>query len=232
MQAEADAKAGIRNSLLPEVEGAGRIFLERVFGGLASIFRGEPAPPGLDDVHGAFRDVQLDITDRLDLLDGVRGYVHAYQSVNVNAEWGLNNTRDMPFTSQKGPSRGGHVVTSGRGGIVLDDPGAWIVGVKCTTNTTAYTGSDEAYVELQVYSPGGTMLSYSRCRAQPGRGSDSLVDTAAIVVPEPGCTVRVMSWTGRWRWWLGGTAWSSLWAIKQSDSAINPGQTTVPNETH
>ena len=61
-------------------------------------------------------------------------------------------------------------------------------------------------------------------------GNVSLVAVVPVVIDEPGCYVRVDTWTAAWRWWDGGTQLSSLSVVKQSSNTENKGEQTVPDE--
>lgn len=229
--AEARTRRSIADDLRPSADALGLGLIDNLLGGIASAIRGVVVPPAFSDVRDAYQDGQRDLIGRIDLLDGLRGYAHAYMSVNVNAAWSVSNNRMLPFRAQLGPSRGATVLTDADGGIRLEEEGAWLVGVKATARGTLYTGSNEVYVETRVFYPDGQLLSYARTRAQPGTASVSVTATTAIVAPVPGCIIRVETWTGRWRWWDGGSAWSSLWAVKQDNRTDNLGTPTVPDET-
>lgn len=228
--AEARARQGIIDDIRPAAEGVGSAFVNGLLGGIADSIRGLLVPAAFTGVKEAYADGQAALIGRLDLLDGVRGYGHAYMTVNVNASWSSTNTRSLPFRGQKGPAKGVTILTDSRGGLRFDEPGAWLIGVKATARGTSYTGSNETTVDLHVHAPNGALVAWSRVRATPGSASASLVDVTAVVIPEAGCTVRVEAWTGRWRWWEGGGGNSALWAIKQDNRTINAGDYDVPDE--
>ena len=104
--------------------------------GIADALRGVVRAPLFQGVADAFEDGQSALVDRLDLLDGVRGYCQAYMSRNVNGEWGVNNTRQLPFDAPLGPSKGAHV-DAAKGGIVMDEAGLWTISLMCTARRTS-----------------------------------------------------------------------------------------------
>ncbi|UBI01553.1 hypothetical protein [Corynebacterium freneyi] len=178
----------------------------------------------------ALRDGQLALNEATHLLLGVRGYCAAYQTVNVNLAWGNDNTRILPFKSALGPSLAAHV-DERDGGIILEDPGLWLIGAKIHVEGSGiFAGANEVRLTIRVFRPTGTEYTRSTFRAQPGSAPLSIAETVPIVVPGPGYRVAVEMWAGRWRWITGGTEFSRLWVIKQDNRTDNAGQPTVPNE--
>lgn len=179
------------------------------------------------------------LKDRLDLLEGVQGYAHAYMSKNINAAWSLgDNWRTMPFDAQVGPSLGATVQPNGR--VRMDSEGLWLIFAKTYGQATSFTGGGAVTMRVRVYRPGGDIHHESFVRGTSlvdsgaiasTYGNISLVETVPVVVDVPGCWVRVDTWTAAWRWWSGGTQLSSLSVLKQSSNVTSPGQSTVPNET-
>ena len=198
--------------------------------GVADALRGIARAPMFGPVADAYADGQSELIGRLDLLDGVRGYCSTYQDRNVNAAWGLNNTRILPFRGAHGPYKGAHPDEAGDGGIILEEAGLWLVGAKVSARSTIFTGSNEVRVRILIYRPDGSLYSASTARDTPGTQAGTVADVTTVVVPEPGYTVRVEAWSGRWRWYDGGLAHSRLWVVKQDNRSDNPGEETVPDE--
>lgn len=200
--------------------------LQQIFSGLK--------PPGWELVAEAFEDGQVALKNRLDLLDGVRGYAQAYMSRNVNGEWGTNNTRQLPFDAPLGPSRGAHVDAT-RGGIVMDEPGLWTISLLCTARQTSYTSSwldtDSVRVTLRVHRPDGSVYSQKLLQYLAGKSAVTPTVSVPVLVDEPGFYVTVEAWSSRWRWWDGGTRYSALAVVKHDSRLVNPGQETVPDES-
>ena len=202
--------------------------------GIADAIRGIVRAPMLGPVADAFEDGQSALVDRLDLLDGVRGYCQAYMSRNVNGEWGVNNTRMLPFDVPLGPSKGAHVDAT-RGGIVMDEAGLWTVSMMCTARQTSYTSSwldtDSVRVTLRVHRPDGSVYSQKLLQYLAGKSAVTPVVSVPVTVDQPGYYVTVEAYSSRWRWWDGGTRYSALAVVKHDDRVINPGADTVPDET-
>lgn len=227
--AEQDLYAKLRGQMAPDVDRVSSIFRNGLLAGIADAIRGV-VRPGFETVEQAFRDGQMELINRLDLLDGLRGYCSTYMTTNVNLAWGVNNSRIMPFKAPVGPHKGARPETS-QGGIVLEEAGAWLIGAKTTARGTGFTGQNEVNQNIVIYRPDGTVYSENVAIAQPGTQPETIVDTCTVVVPEPNYIVRVRTWSGRWRWYDGGTRFSRLWAVKQDSRIENAGAETVPDET-
>lgn len=215
-------------------------FLDNIIGGIASAIGGSL---GLDSpfspVQDAFQDAQHKLTSRLDLLEGVEAYAQGYMSKNRNGEWGTNNWRTLAFDTPLGPSKGARVDPS-KGGIVLDSTGLWTVYARITGRETNYTGHAGVTMDVMIYYPNGDVYSQQRVRGTSlvdagaliaNRGSVTLQATFPVVIDTPGCYIQVDAWSAAWRWWEGGTRWSSLSVLKHSSDIVNPGEDTVPDET-
>lgn len=199
---------------------------------LLDIFSGKK-PQGWEDVSAAFQDGQTALKNRLDLLDGVRGYCQAYMSRNVNGEWGVDNTRMLPFDAPLGTSRGAHV-DAAKGGIVIDEAGLWTISLMCTARWTSYasswTDTDSVRVTLRVHRPDGSVYSQKMLQYLAGKSAVSPTVSVPVLVDEPGFYVTVEAYSSRWRWWDGGTRYSALAVVKHDNRVINPGADTVPDE--
>ena len=202
--------------------------------GFADALRGVVRAPLFQDVADAFEDGQAALTGRLDLLDGVRGYAQAYMSRNVNGEWGVNNTRQLPFDVPLGPSKGAHV-DAAKGGIVMDEAGLWTISLMCTARQTSYTASwldtDSVRATLRVHRPDGSVYSQKLLQYLAGKSAVTPTVSVPVTVDQPGYYVTVEAWSSRWRWWDGGTRYSALAVVKHDDRTINPGADTVPDES-
>ena len=202
--------------------------------GIADALRGIVRAPLFQGVADAFEDGQAALTGRLDLLDGVRGYAQAYMSRNVNGEWGVNNTRQLPFDAPLGPSKGAHV-DAAKGGIVMDEAGLWTISLLCTARQTSYTASwldtDSVRATLRVHRPDGSVYSQKLLQYLAGKSAVSPTVSVPVTVDQPGYYVTVEAWSSRWRWWDGGTRYSALAVVKHDNRVINPGADTVPDES-
>lgn len=174
-------------------------------------------------------DGMLSLATRTDFLEGVRGFCMAYQTLNINTAWSLaENVRQMPFNGAYGPAKGAHIEGNG---ITLDEAGAWRIDSIVRANSTDFTGSDGTLMDIIVYKPNGTEYVRHRFDSWTGTGVESIYGGFPIVIDEAGYYIRVETWTGRWRWWTGGTMYTFLSAVKYDNRAINMGQSAVPNET-
>ena len=202
--------------------------------GIADALRGIVRAPLFQGVADAFEDGQAALTGRLDLLDGVRGYAQAYMSRNVNGEWGVNNTRQLPFDAPLGPSRGAHV-DAAKGGIVMHEAGLWTISLMCTARQTSYTSSwldtDSVRVTLRVHRPDGSVYSQKLLQYLAGKSAVSPTVSVPVTVDQPGYYVTAEGYSSRWRWWDGGTRYSALAVVKHDNRTINPGADTVPDES-
>ena len=202
--------------------------------GIADSLRGVVRAPLFQGVADAFEDGQASLVDRLDLLDGVRGYCQAFMSRNVNGEWGTNNTRMLPFDVPLGPSKGAHVDAT-RGGIVMDEAGLWTISLMCTARQTSYTSgwldTDSVRVTLRVHRPDGSVYSQKLLQYLAGKSAVTPTVSVPVTVDQPGTYVTVEAYSSRWRWWDGGTRYSALAVVKHDDRVINPGADTVPDES-
>lgn len=228
---------GIGAILTGAFEAVGAVFngivngVRGLIGAIADGIRGLlPSSSPFSPVQSAFRDGQRDITDRLDLLEGVQGYCAAFQSVNVNAEWGLDNWRYLPYDEPLGPAKNMHVDRD-YGEIVLHTAGMFVVYAKAQARLTSYGGNNFAYLDLNILRPNGTVYSWTRVEKFIPYEQHQTVSVAwPVVIPFEGARVEVEVYSDNWRWWDGGTQYSTLHVIQHSNTSINPGQPTVPDE--
>lgn len=239
---EDDVRNNIKGQALLPWESAHGSFFTNIIGGLGNAIMA--GINGISNSIGSWassffsageqvkqtNDGMLDLANRTDLLEGVRGFCMAYQTFNVNAEWGLlgGNTRLMPFRGSYGPTKGAHIEGDG---ITLDEPGAWRIDSMVRANNTGYGGGDGTLMDILVYRPDGSEYVRRRFNAWTGQGKESIYGGFPLVVDGPGYYIRVETWTSRWRWWAGGTMYTFLSAVKYDNRSINPGESTVPDET-
>ena len=237
---EASAKAAMRAPIESSWGSARGNFVTNIISGIGQALMGgiggifQPISDGMKPI----RDAQLDLQARTDLLEGVQGYAHAYMTKNINAQWNLgNNWRTMPFDGQVGPSVGATVRSDGR--VEMGSEGLWLIYAKTHGRSTGFTGGGGVTMRVNVYRPDGSAYSSAYVRGTSlvdagavvsTYGNVSLVAVVPVVIDEPGCYVRVDTWTAAWRWWDGGTQLSSLSVVKQSSNTENKGDQTVPDE--
>lgn len=177
------------------------------------------------------KDGQEKLAGRTDLLEYVRGFCAAYQSVNINSEWNIfsDNSRYLPYESELGPSKGAHVERGKN--IVMDEQGLWLCIVYAHARSTGFGGGNLSAIYVDIVAPDGSLVRSVTVDMQTGGDYGSIPGVFMVVIPEPGCWIRVRAWSGKWRWWDGGArnAWMS--AVKFDNRLTNPGQDTVPDET-
>ena len=189
------------------------------------------------------RDGQLALNGRTDLLDGVRGYASAYQSLNVRSGpgWIFNGFkwRFLPFAGQLGPVKGAAVIPEGM--IRIDEPGLWtvyatiykddVVGVGPeTVILDCYTARELIATEKEI--PEEKLLRRMTSTDSGIVGSPQTASiTYSVVVDQAPAYVGVSAACVSDTWFLGGTLYSNLFVVKHDNRAINPGEKTVPNET-
>lgn len=244
---EATARQAAYDQVFPSMQSAKTSLFSNLFGGffnvMNGIFNGVSSsipswfPSAAAEYAESVKNGQDDIRDRVDLLTGLYGYIFTYMSKNINAEWGINNTRTMPFDSQLGPAKNAHIDSDGR--VVLDGAGAWLIMVKSHARSTSYSGDGMIQQTVRVLRPDGTVYhtavddSSTLAVVNPVsnvKDKGTLLSVFPVVIEEPGCFIQVETWTGAWRWWDGGTRYSMLAAIRQSTDTVNAGSETVPDE--
>ena len=206
--------------------------ISRVVDGIYNAFTGNPS----EEFQPVY-DGQLELVNRLDLLDGVRGYCSAHQSLNIDASLslGASKRRDLPFGSPYGPSRGAHV-DAAKGGIVFDEAGLWTVHCMIHARQTGFTPGgggepDATAMYIRIHRPNGVIDTETIVDAYSNNSPDSITATLPFVIPTPGYYVTIACWTSRWRWWDGGTRFTRLSVVKNDNRVIDPGAPTVPDET-
>ncbi|MFR4188853.1 MAG: hypothetical protein ACLT2I_02680 [Corynebacterium variabile] len=230
---------GRLEDIKPTIGGLANIMLSNVGTIAQNIFRGvADAVAGLfknqDGPLGEISDGQLALADRTGLLEGVRGYCAAYQSLNINSEWNVlsSNDRWLPYESPLGPSKGAHIEVGKN--IVFEEEGLWLVFVQAHARSTSFgdNGSNLSAIYVTIYYPDGTTQVRDVVFDQPNAGNwASVGGSFPVVIPEPGCWIKVRAWSSRWRWWDGGARNAWMAVVKQDNRLTNKGQDTVPDET-
>ena len=191
-------------------------------------------------------DGQIQLNGRNDLLEGVRGYASAYQTLNVRTASGYvfaggQKWRFLPFGGQLGPAKGATIDPSG--GIVLNETGLWTVYTTVTKNSSGSLDAllpDQLDLHLFVSRnkwtkneepPESNLLRSLRATDMTiigGKQTASIV--FSVVVDQPGVFVGVRAAATSDTWFLGGTLYSNLFVVKHDNRVQNPGQQTVPDE--
>ncbi|MGJ4091256.1 hypothetical protein ACN4D5_06565 [Corynebacterium macclintockiae] len=194
----------------------------------------------------SIEDGQIKLNGRTDLLDGVRGYASAYQTLNVRTEKGYifsggQKWRFLPFNGQLGPVKGATVDPAG--GIVLQETGLWTVYATVTKTEMGGIGAlsiDQVDVHLFVCEdkwtsndppPSNKLLRSMKATDMTIIGGNQTATVVfSVVVDRPGVFVGVRAAATSDTWFLGGTLYSNLFVVKHDNRAIKPGEQTVPNE--
>lgn len=181
----------VREKLRAPVDDAmGRIrtgVKDGLLAGIADAWRGV-ARPGFEAVSDAFRDGQLALNNRVDLLSPLVDYGSAYmETMGGFLQFG-NNYGPMVFNRQIGPMRNCELRD---GGILLKDAGLWDVHAQLTFGGNALNvGSGRVDWSIRVYRPDGSRFSEQRGRVWNTRLVTSLI-ISSVVVPAPGYLVKV-----------------------------------------
>lgn len=155
--------------------------------GVADALRGV-VRPGFEAVADAFRDGQLALNNRVDLLSPLVDYGSAYMETTGGFLQFGNNYGPMVFNRQIGPMRNCELRD---GGILLKDAGLWDVHAQLTFGGNVLNvGSGRVDWTIRVYRPDGSQFSEQRGREWNTRLVSSLI-ISSVVVPAPGYLVKV-----------------------------------------
>ena len=241
---EESAKAAMRAPVDQAMGGAQSSFGGRLGGiisGIANALRKGAATDDefrpIGEAIDPFHDLQHELEGLIDLLEGSFGYGASYMGKNINAEWGSNNWRDLPFDVQLPPGKNVSILSNGR--MRLDAPGLWTIYCRIHGRSTVFTGGGAVTMRITVYSATGQVVHKPIVRGTSlvnagavttTLGSVTLQAIFPVTIVQPGATIRVEAWTGAWRWWDGGARYSSLAAIRHSETTQDTLQDVVPDE--
>lgn len=226
----ADELEGVRDNLFTKLfSGFTNIF--NVIGGIAQALSGIGSGGGwLDDIFGWGREKEveiLDLQDRTQILEGITGYASFVMPINWFLGLDQNNPgkRTLPFTRQVGPwvgvDQGGG---AGSGVVRLLSKGLWRVDAQTRVRDTIYTGAQKCYIQILVLDPSGAVFSLKESELDTDvDGYGTLKVDHTFVVPAAGYFVLAHVYSARWRWFMGGTKYSSLSLVKHSSEAVNLG---------
>lgn len=180
-------------------------FVGKFADGIADVLAGVRSILGferLERVGQQFRDGQLALNERTELLSTLLDYASAY----MGGRSGWDTTGTMPFRHQVGPSRGTRVEA---GGIRLLDKGLWDIRAQLTAEAVLIVSGKMEW-RVVVKDTQGRVYSSQRATVT---SSSQLTQTivSSVVVPEPGYLVQVEMMTlGIGRTILGGPEWNRL----------------------
>lgn len=209
-------KARARGEIVNVVAPAKNQFFQNIMGGFNTV------PDAVEVVEGA-------VNERIDLLDGVRGYGAAYLPRN----FGRNvNSVTLEFTAPMGPMKGVSVNQPFKG-LQIDEPGLWLVSVRATGRSTLAANGigqqDRTELTVREFPPGAPARDVAVMTGDGGTGSVSNTMTFPMIIEKAGTTIVVNAYSSRWRWWDGGKLYSNLSVTKLDNRAENPGELTVPD---
>ena len=206
---------------------------------IAGALRGEGLP-GFEVVRDAARalirpvedkviEVHDSLSERVDLLDGVRGYCAGYQNKNVNVADLQGNIAPIRF-SPIGPSKGAEIRN---GYVYLNEPGLWTVHLQVHARATSFPPGlgQEDLTSVYVLADGHPYRGHTirETLGVGGRGRHTITTSFPFLVETPGTFLRVRVWSSRWRYFDGGTKYSSISVVKEDSRVENPGEETVPD---
>ncbi|WP_407107876.1 hypothetical protein [Rhodococcus aetherivorans] len=178
----------------------------------------------LADLANQVRDGQLDMNDRLDLLESVAGYCQLFMSKNWRVKGGSYIT--LPFDAQIGPNKG---AVPHQNGIRLSKKGLWRVAAHVSfypPPANWFTGASAVGIDVVISVVTTTGVVYSE-EAYPlvvtSLGSETAAFAHTLVVPTDEqyvATVKVKH-PKDWAWIYGGTLRSSLTANKWDNGTDN-----------
>lgn len=174
----------------------------------------------------AWRDGQLELQDRFDLMENLSGYANAFMSASPYIN--RNVWTRMQFDRRLGPppknaTLGGNAITLAKG--------TWNLRVRVTHDRH---DSGRVSVDIRVYYPNwhekaGQIYSTGTAYGQvPNEGRATVAFTHPVVCPDPGYRAEVWSWNTvpgvgiYWKLlWHGGTSLSMFSAERQDLDASN-----------
>lgn len=243
-----DAAEGVRGNLITRLL-SGFFNIGQMLDNIATaIFGGGPFDPNSAMGRIQSRGVLINnLQSTTQKLEGIIGYGSWVASQNKFIGI-INNAPDrvMEFDAQQGPIVGVELYTdplfANRKIVRLKSEGLWELKAQTCARRTGYTGSDKVYLDIVVRRPDGSEF-YRRASSAlahkddgginpVGDGEIAIKGDLFVVVPTPGYTVHVELWTGRWRWFYGGSLWSGLSVLKHSsevehEGTIDPGTPPV-----
>lgn len=194
-----------------------------------------------------FGGVLESLQSRTQILEGVVGYGSwvATDNLFIGLDQDGVGKRVMQFDHQVGPALGV--------GLVPDTPlaskkvqrlmsrGLWQVIAQTRARDTNYTGNHKVRMDVVVKAPDGaehyrrSMDAVAVAPPTIGLGGDGQVTLQAnvmFVVPDPYYRVYVELFSGKWRWFYGGSQWSGITILKHSSEVentgvVNPGEPPI-----
>lgn len=172
----------------------------------------------LADLAGEVTDEQLELNERVDLLEGVNGYCNTFLSKN----WLIPSQTKvvLPFDTQLGPAVGAEPF---EGGIRLDTKGLWRTDFLIGWEQSPPGNPWSAGIYLEVYNHVAN-TSYSESLfaiVVTPAGHETVAFSKTFVIPaDDTYMVRAHAWQGTTtqRRVFGGTTWSAFSVNKWSSN--------------
>ena len=181
-------------------------------------------------------------------LEGIIGYGSWVPSQNKYI--GVISSADgrvMQFDTQQGPKVGVELYTdpllANNKIIRLKSEGLWEIKAQTKARETNFTGLDKIRLDIVVRAPDGSEYyrrsgdglahkSEGLTLNPVGDGEGCVNGDLFVVVPAADYTVHVELFTGRWRWFYGGSQWAGLSVLKHSSEvehtgSVNPGDPPI-----
>ncbi|RVW06215.1 hypothetical protein EF834_01805 [Rhodococcus spongiicola] len=125
------------------------------------------------DAGNGFRDGQLGLNERTDLLSPLLDYGSAY----MDTDRGLTQVGPCDFSNQIGPMQGCHLLF---GRIVLEDQGLWDIRCQLWFDWTLVGSAAEW--EIRILRPNGTVFSRMKAKLSENSATSS-TNICSVVVP-------------------------------------------------
>ncbi|NKS62361.1 hypothetical protein GS966_19960 [Rhodococcus hoagii] len=141
----------------------------------------------------------------------------------------MGNRAQMAFTRALNTPYG---MTQVGSSVQLDSIGLWNIDAQVRAQTTLFTGDDTIWLDIEVWTPEGTLYSKKSVDRQVAGNKSGVVRGGhTVTIERPGYQVKVFVWTGKWRWFFGGSEWTELTITKlSSEPALMPGAPGDPPE--
>lgn len=168
---------------------------------------------------GDVRDGQLELNNRVDLLEGVRGYCSTFMDANWNVA--ANNRVTLPFNVQLGPSVGTSLYN---GGIRLATRGLWRADVHVTFAAVPSNARFQVYVAVVGVTSESVFTEHRYDLVGTSAGPETASFSHTFVVPTDDqyyVKCQVYHFRGSRQLIYGGTVLSALSVNKWSNNTDN-----------
>ena len=169
-----------------EVDSSATNFMLGLSHKLSRIFKGF-SPDGFEAAAEAYRDGQVGLENRLDLLSPLLDYGSAYMHAKGGFLMFGQNYGVMPFENQIGPMRNCELYDSG---IRLGRAGLWDIRCQMAFSHNALgVGNGRIEWAIRVYRPDGQLYS-EQVAVESNVWAKTSTIVSSVVVPAPGFVVK------------------------------------------